>query len=82
MSDVGDTFLDAATGADHDFKHIDMPAATRQEPHYSAQVSTEIDVQQEAQGDEGNNNGVDDVTEMDQNLKSVEMLLAIERGNQ
>ena len=47
MSDVGDTFLDAATCADHDFKPIDMPGATRQEPHNLVQVSTEIDVQQE-----------------------------------
>ena len=48
MSDVGDTFLDAATCADHDFKPIDMPGATRQEPHNLVQVSTEIDEQQEA----------------------------------
>ena len=48
MSDVGDTFLDATTGAGHDFKPIDMLGATGQEPHNSVQVSTEIDGQQEA----------------------------------
>ena len=48
MSNVGDTFLDVATGADQYFKPIDMLGATRQEPHNLVQVSTEIDVQQEA----------------------------------
>ncbi|KAG2642269.1 uncharacterized protein LOC120673127 isoform X2 [Panicum virgatum] len=79
MSNVGDTFLDVATAADQYFKPIDMLGATRQEPHNLVQVSTEIDVQQEAEGDEGNNNGVA-VTEVDHNLKSVQMLLATEDG--
>ena len=47
MSDVRDTLFDAATGADYDFKTIDIPGATGQEPHNSIEVAAVIDGQQE-----------------------------------